>query len=65
MVEGLLIVRVIVVALLATMVVGLNVLVTVGAARRTANGAVAATVLPPPSSVLKNPAVGVAGMVFE
>lgn len=64
-VEGLLIVKVIVVAVLATMVVGLNVLVTVGAAKRTANGAVAATVFPPPSSVLKNPAVGEAGIVFE
>ena len=52
-VEGLLIVNVIVVALLATMVDGLKVFVTVGAARRTANGAVAATVLLPPSSVVK------------
>ena len=63
-VDGLLMVKVIVVALLATMVDGLNVLSTVGAAKRTASGAVAATVLPPPSRVLKNPAVGEAGIVL-
>ena len=53
-VDGLLIVNVIVVALLATIVLGANDLATVGAARRTANGAVAATVLLPPSSVTKD-----------
>jgi hypothetical protein len=63
-VDGLLMVKVMVVALLATMVLGLKVFVTVGAAKRTANGAVAATVLPPPSSVLRKPTVGVAGIVL-
>ena len=63
-VDGLVMVRVNVEAVLATMVAGVKVLATVGAARRTLNSAVAATVLPAPSSVLKKPAVGLAGMVL-
>lgn len=63
-VDGLVMVNVSVVLVLATMVLGLKLLATVGAARRTASGAVAATVLPPPSVVLRKPAVGAAGMVL-
>jgi hypothetical protein len=64
-VDGLTIVNIMVVAVLATMVEGLKLLLTIGAAKRTASGAVAATVLPPPFAVFKNPAVGDAGMVFK
>lgn len=63
-VDGLTSVNVMVVALLATMVAGLKLLVSVGAAKRTDNGALAAMVLPPPLLVLRKPAVGDAGMVL-
>lgn len=63
-VDGLVRVIVIVVAVLAMMGLTLNALVIVGAAKRTANGAVAATVLPPPSRVLRKPTVGEAGIVL-
>jgi hypothetical protein len=51
-------------AVFATMVEGLKLLLTMGAAKRTDNGAEAATVFPPPFVVFKKPAVGDAGMVF-
>ena len=63
-VDGLVITNVRVVGVLATIVLGLKLLVSVGAASRTARTAEAATVLPPPSSVLKNPVAGVAGMLL-
>ena len=64
-VEGLVRVRVSVVALFATMVVGENVLLNKGAARRTANGAVAAVPLPPPLAVLSAPTAGEAAIVLR
>ena len=54
-VDGLVIVNVMVVDVFATMVEGLKLFATVGAAKRTLNGAVAATVLAPPLAVLKEP----------
>jgi hypothetical protein len=50
--------------LLATMVVGENALLSSGAAKRTASGALAAVLLPPPLAVLNAPAVGEAAMLF-
>lgn len=64
-VDGLVMVMVSVVAALATMVVGENALMSVGAAKRTASGALAAVVLPPPLAVLTAPGVGEAGMVLR
>jgi hypothetical protein len=64
-VEGLTIVNSILVAVFATIVEGLKLLLTIGAAKRTASGAVAATVFPPPFAVFKKPAVGDAGMAFK
>ena len=58
------IVNSILVAVFATIVEGLKLLLTIGAARRTASGAVAATVFPPPFAVFKKPGVGEAGIVF-
>ncbi len=63
-VDGLVSVNVIVVGLLATMVPTLKLLARLGAAKRTTSGAAAATGLPPPSSVLRKPAMGDAGMVL-
>ena len=63
-VDELVITSVMVVGVLATIVLGLKLLVSVGAASRTAKAAEAATVLPPPSSVFKNPVAGVAGMLL-
>jgi hypothetical protein len=63
-VDGLAIVSNMVVAVFATMVEGLKLLLTIGAAKRTASGAVAATVFPPPFEVFRKPAVGDAGMVL-
>jgi hypothetical protein len=63
-VDGLTIVSSMVDAVFATMVEGLKLLLTIGAAKRTDNGAEAATVFPPPFVVFKKPAVGDAGMVF-
>lgn len=63
-VDGLAIVSNMVVAVFATMVEGLKLLLTIGAAKRTASGAVAATVFPPPFEVFRKPAAGDAGMVF-
>jgi hypothetical protein len=63
-VDGLLRVIVNVVALLAMMVVGENAFTTTGAVKRTASGAVAAMLLPPPLAVLKAPTVGEAAMVL-
>lgn len=64
-VDGLVMVMVSVVAALATMVLGENTFATAGAAKRTASGAVAAVVLPPPLAVLTAPAVGEAAMVLR
>jgi hypothetical protein len=63
-VDGLIIVNDSVVAVLATIVDGVKLLLTVGAAKRTDKGAVAATVFPPPLVVFKKPDVGDAGMVL-
>jgi hypothetical protein len=63
-VDGLAIVSTMLVAVFATMVEGLKLLLTVGAAKRTDSGAVAAAVFPPPFVVFKKPAEGDAGMVF-
>ena len=54
-VDGLVIVRVMVVAVFATIVVGLKLFATVGAVKRTFKSAVAATVLAPPLVVLNEP----------
>ena len=54
-VDGLVMVNVIVLAVLATMVVGLKLFATVGAVKRTFKSAVAATVLAPPLVVLNEP----------
>lgn len=62
--EGLVITRVIVLGVLATTVPGAKLLLKVGAAKRTARGALAATVLPPALAVAKKPTVGDAGMVL-
>ena len=63
-VDGLAMVNVRVVLVLATMVVGLKLFATAGAARRTLSDALAATVLPPASKVLRNPVAGDAGIVL-
>lgn len=57
-------VNVIAVLVLATMVPALKPLATIGAAKRTANGAMAATVFEPPLEVFKKPAVGEGGIVL-
>lgn len=54
-VDGLVMVKVMVLAVLATMVVGLKLFATVGAVKRTFKSAVAATVLAPPLVVLNEP----------
>jgi hypothetical protein len=63
-VDGLVRVMVKVVALLAMMLVGENAFSTTGAVKRTASGAVAAALFPPPLAVLNEPAVGEAAIVL-